>query len=115
MNTPQNLSGDITKEYVDQQVTAIAHLEEAIYNRNMHIDRLKIALGRIAQGWHLVVVPIQTADLAEVWCARNEIVNVRVDSYEFFTGTDETECHRNAMVFIIEDKERAALFKTFFG
>ena len=86
------------------------HIEELTFSHEM----LKTAIGRLAQGWHMVVVPEENVDEAVLWLKPLPIrvlkINMRV-----FAMVDDSESQSNGTGFVFEDKEKAALFKTFFG
>lgn len=86
------------------------HIEELTFNREM----LKTAIGRLAQGWHLVVVPDENVDEAVIWLKPLPIRVLKIDMRVFET-VDDTERQSNGTGFVFEDKDKAALFKTFFG
>lgn len=86
------------------------HIEELTFSREM----LKTAMGRLAQGWHMVVVPDENVDEAVIWLKPLSIRVLKIDMRVFET-VDDTESQKNGTGFVFEDKDKAALFKTFFG
>lgn len=83
------------------------HIDELTFSHEM----LKTAIGRLAQGWHLVVVPEENVDQAVLWLKPLPIRVLKINMRVF--GTDD-DSQTNGTGFVFEDKEKAALFKTFF-